>query len=114
MPEVHAVTYRDTSDLLRSPHPFQPPPAGLWYCACSLPVITPQLKCADVSARKALRRCWLRSWHCLPHLSPQFYFKNGNYSWSRSHLADVSQLEAMKTIVLCKFALCTDGKDHTP
>lgn len=28
-------------------------------------------------------------------------------------MADISQLEAMKAIVLCKFALCTDGKDHT-
>lgn len=33
------------SDLLCSPHPLQPLPAGLWYFVCSLHMVTPQLKC---------------------------------------------------------------------
>lgn len=87
--EARAVACRDSSALLSSPCPVQPPPATLCCCACSLHVIAPQLKCdcrcvSKKGSEKALARC------CLPHLSPQFYFKviiipGANPIWLMSH-----------------------------
>lgn len=70
--EVCAVTCGDSLALLSSPVPLQPPPAAL---SGVVPALCMWLHLnwsvtADVSARKALRKCWIRSWCCLPHLSP--------------------------------------------
>lgn len=78
-------------------------------------MITPQLKCdcRCVSKEGAEKVLADELALCAPPLSPVLLQKIIIIPWSRSHLADVSQLEAVKTIILCKFVLCPDENDHT-